>query len=204
MHENGALMTWPNPSMTRWLMNSRRSTTGDLRRFAVHEIAVHGLKLRGASFLWGWSVDGETTASIGARVQSDGDAAILILDYKLNGSPVTQRIRLASSPCRFGGVRWLAICPNTGRRVAHLYIGASGAFSRHAYGLAFNSQRECALDRSLRRRDKALAKLKADDPMLFRRPKGMHSRTYERLMQEVFQEEEFLDVAILARFASLI
>jgi hypothetical protein len=197
-------MTWPNPSMTRWLMNGRRSTTGDLRRFAVHEIAAYGLKLRGASFGWYWSREGEVQASIGASVQGGEDCATLVLNYTLNGAPVTQRIRLAASPCRFGGVRWLAICPNTGRRVAHLYIGASGAFSRHAFGLAFNSQRECPLDRSLRRRDKALAKLKSDDPMLLRRPMGMHSRTYEKLMQEVFQEEQFFDVAVQARFGSLI
>jgi hypothetical protein len=197
-------MTWPNPSMTRWLMNSRRSTTGDLRRFAVHEIVAYGLKLRGASFGWHWSREGKTQASIGASVQGGEYDATLVLNYTLNGSPVTPRIRLAASPCRFGGVRWLAICPNTGRCVAHLYIGGSGAFSRHAYGLAFNSQRECPLDRSLRRRDKALAKLNADSPMGWGRPKGMHSRTYERLMQEVFQEEEFFDVAIQARFGSLI
>jgi hypothetical protein len=185
-------------------MNSRRSTTGDLRRFAVHEIAAHGLKWRGASFGWQWSREGKTQASIGASVQGGEYGATLILNYTLNGSPVTQRIRLAPSPCRFGGVRWLAICPKTGRRVAHLYIGPSGALSRHAYRLAFNSQRECPLDRSLRRRDKALAKLNADSPMGWGRPKGMHSRTYERLMQEVFQEEEFFDVAIQARFGSLI
>ncbi len=124
----------------------------------------------------------------------------LVLNYTLNGSPVTQRIRLASSSCRLGGVRWLAICPNTEWRVANLYIGRAGALSRHAYRLKFNSQRECPLDRSLRRRGKALAKLKADSPMALRRPKGMHSRTYESLMQEVFQEEEFFDVAIKARF----
>jgi hypothetical protein len=185
-------------------MNSRRSTTGDLRRFAVHEIAAYGLKLRGAGFSWHWSRDGEVRASIGASVQGGEDGATLILNYTLNGSPVTQRIRLAPSPCRFGGVRWLAICPNTGRRVAHLYIGGSGAFSRHAYGLTFDSQRECPLDRSLRRRGKALAKLKTDDPMLLPRPKGMHAETYERLLKEVWREERFFDVAILARFGSLI
>lgn len=50
----------------------------------------------------------------------------------------------------------------------------------------------------------ALAKPNADSPKDLRRPKGMHSRTYERLMQEVFQEEEFFDVAVLERFGSLI
>ncbi len=193
-------MSWPNPSMTRWLMNGRRSTTGDLRRFSVHEIAVYGLKQRGAGFTWGWSLEGKTTASIGASVQGDEYAAVLALEYTLNGSPMKQRIRLEPSPCRFGGVRWLAICPSTGRRVAHLYIGASGAFSRHAYRLAFNSQRECPLDRSLRRRDKTLAKLKTDDPGFLPRPKGMHARTYERLMEGVWREEDFFDAAVKARF----
>ena len=81
-----------------------------------------------------------------------------------------------------GGVRWLAICPNTGWRVAHLYIGRAGALSRHAYRLKFNSQRECPLDRSLRRRDKALAKLKADSPMDLRRAQGnAHSNLWKAL-----------------------
>jgi hypothetical protein len=122
-------MTWPNPSMTRWLLNSRRSTTGDLRRIPVHEIAVHGLTLGGTSFGWQWNRHNEVTASIGARVQGGERDALLTLDFALNGSPMTQCIRLEASPCRFGGVRWLALCPNTGRRVAHLYRTARRALS---------------------------------------------------------------------------
>jgi hypothetical protein len=117
--------------------------------------------LRGASFGWHWSREGEVQASTGASVQGSEDGATSVLDYTLNGSPVMQRIRLAASRCRFGGVRWLAVCPNTARRGAHLYIGRAGALSRHAYRLAFNSQRECPLNRSFRRRDKALAKPKS-------------------------------------------
>jgi hypothetical protein len=167
---------------------------------AVHEIAAYGLKLHGASFGWHWSREGKTQASIGASVQGGEDGATLVLNYSLNGSPVTQRIRLAASPCRFGGVRWLAICPNTGRRVAHLYIGGSGALSRHAYRLKFDSQRECPLDRSLRRRQKTLAKLKTDDPGFLPRPKGMHARTHGKLLDEVWREEGFFDAAMKARF----
>jgi hypothetical protein len=111
-----------------------------------------------------------------------------------------QRIKLEALPCRFGGVRWLAIFSNTGRRVAYLYIGGSGAYSRQAYGLKFDSQRECPLDRSLRRRQKTLAKLKTDDPWFLPRPKGMHARTYERLLEQVWQEEDFFDAAVRARF----
>ena len=193
-------MTWPNPSNTRWLLNSRRTTTGDLRRFSVHQIAIDGLSLCGVNFRWCWKSQGKVTASIVARVQGDDNGATLVLDYTLDGSPMTQSIRLDASPCRFGGVRWLAICPNTGRRVAHLYIGGAGALSRHAYHLKFDSQRESPLYRSLRRRDKALAKLKADAPMFLERPKGMHARTYERLLQNVEQEEQCMDIFAIAKF----
>jgi len=186
--------------MTRWLLNSRRSTTGDLLRFSVHEIAVRGLNLRGEGFGWHWSREGKVAASIAASVQGDVDDATLVLNYALNGSPMTQRIRPEASPCRFGGLRWLALCPNTGRRVAYLYIGRAGVLSRHACRLKFNSQREGPLDRSLRRRDKALAKLKADSPMAVRKPKGMHFQTYERLMREIIKEEEFFAVSMQAKF----
>src|SRR4029077_10183089 len=148
-----------------------------------------------ASFLWCWKMQDETIASIGARVQGDDDRATLVLNYTLDGSPVTQSIPLDASPCRFGGVRWLAVCPNTGRRVAHLYIGGAGALSRHAYRLKYDSQRECPLYRSLRRRNKAVAKLKGRDPMFLPRPKGMHARTYERLLRKVDQEEQCMDFA---------
>ena len=193
-------MAWPNPSMTRWLLNSRRSTTGDLRRIPVQGIVTHGLQRPGVPFSWRWSQDGEVRASVGASVQCDDDRGVLTLDYTLNGSPMIQRIRLAGSPCRFGGVRWFAVCPHTARRVAYLYIGSSGASSRHTYRLKFDSQRECPLDRSLRRRQKTLAKLKTDDPGYLPRPKGMHARTYERLLEQVWQEEDSFDAAVLARF----
>jgi hypothetical protein len=121
-------MRWPNPSYKRWLLNRRRTTTGELRRISVHEIAVHGLNLRDASFHWCWKTQDKVTASIGARVQGGGHGATLVLNYTLNGSPMTQSVRLDASPCRFGGVRWLAICPNTGRRVAHLYIRGQAPF----------------------------------------------------------------------------
>jgi len=194
-------MSWPNPSMTRWLCGSRRTTTGDLRRIDVQPIVKCGLGFRGLGFSWVWkNSEGERTASVGARVEGDENEAYLHLDYRVDGAPMKQCIKLVASPCRFGGVRWLARCPSKGRSVAHLYIGSSGAYSRHAYGLKFDSQRECALDRSLRRREKALAKLKAKDPEFFRRPKGMHRRTFEQLSEAVFRENENFDRLAVARF----
>ena len=141
-------MSWPNPSMTRWLCHSRRTTTGDLRRINVQAVVKCGLSYRGLGFSWVWrNSEGEQTASISARVEGDENEVCLHLDYSLNGSPMKQRIKLEAVPCRFGGVRWLASCPSTGRNAAHLYIGSSGAYSRQAHGLRFDSQRECPLSR---------------------------------------------------------
>lgn len=199
---HGARMAWPNPSETRWLTNARRATTDEMRRLPVHRIAAHGLTMAGAPFNWQWTRGGERVAWIDARVLRDEAGAALILNYRANGAPMCDRIRLESSPCRFGGARWFALCPKTGRRVSYLYLGLAGALSRHAYGLAFDSQRESALDRSLRRRDKALAKMKSDSPLKLDRPKGMHLRTYGRALFAVIAEEERFDEAARARFGA--
>jgi hypothetical protein len=188
-------MVWPNPSMTRWLMNDRRATTGDLRRIPLQQIVIHGLKIGGASFGWQWWQRDQVTGSISARVQIDECKATLVLSYVLNGASITQFIRLDTSPCRFGGVRWFAFCPETGRRVGHLYIGGRGALSRHAYGLAFNSQREGEVDRMFRRRDKLFDRLKSSNPEMPPRPKGMHGKTYKRLLEGLWKEEKlFADI----------
>ena len=84
-------------------------------------------------------------------------------------------------------------------RRASLYRGA-GALSRHAYRLKYDSQRECPLYRSMRRRDKALAKLKGRDPMVLPRPKGMHASTYEKLVGDIGQEEMLMEALAKARF----
>jgi hypothetical protein len=94
MYRNEALMVWPNPSMTRWLVNDRRATTGDLRRIPIQQIVIHGLKIGGASFGWQWWQRDKVTGSISARVHVDEGKATLVLSYVLNGVSVTQFIRL--------------------------------------------------------------------------------------------------------------
>jgi hypothetical protein len=200
MYRNEALMVWPNPSMTRWLVNDRRATTGDLRRIPIQQIVIHGLKIGGASFGWQWWQRDKVTGSISARVHVDEGKTTLVLSYVLNGASVTQFIRLDTSPCRFGGVRWFAFCPETGRRVGHLYIGGRGALSRHAYHLAFNSQREGAVDRMFRRRDKLFDRLKSSDPDMPLRPKGMHRKTYNRHLEGLWKEEKLFEDIMQAKY----
>ena len=97
-------------------------------------------------------------------------------------------VRLAWTPCRYGGARAWFVCLTVGcgRRVAILYGG--GIFAcRHCYRLAFASQREGANDRALRRADTIRRRLGWKPGILNglgNKPKGMHWRTFERLTSD--------------------
>ena len=90
------------------------------------------------------------------------------------------------TPCNYGGSRAWFRCPavDCGRRVAILYGGTIFA-CRHCYRLAYSSQRENLDDRATRRADKIRDRLEWEPGILNGhgiKPKGMHSRTYQRLI----------------------
>jgi hypothetical protein len=96
-------------------------------------------------------------------------------------------VALATTPCRFGGVRWWWLCSATGRRVSKLYLPNGGtrflSRGRGAYRLAYASQRHGAVDRMHDRSRKLYRQLGADyDGPVGEdwppKPKGMHWRTY--------------------------
>lgn len=167
-------------------------------RLDVHRVALAGRRY-GAPFVWQWkNADGERTSWINAAVTFDSPSAgTLALSYRCNGVPFDQRFQLEGEPCRFGGVRWFAICPATGRRAAKLYsLGGAGFHSRHRYGrVAYRTQRApSAIDRTLMRRDRILTRdLKSDDPAYAPKPKWMRWKTYDRLTAQLWQAEEALD-----------
>jgi hypothetical protein len=101
----------------------------------------------------------------------------------VSGIPMLQTFTLRGVACRFGGLRWFAICPYTGTNVAKLYsVGTRGFQSRRAHGVAYRCQNESRLfDRAIRQRNNVLDKLGANDPEFQPRPKWMRQRTYERL-----------------------
>ena len=58
---------------------------------------------------------------------------------------------------------------------------------RHCHGLAYSSQRESRPDRLMRKARKIRERLKASDNLtmpIWRRPKGMHQKTFDRLRME--------------------
>jgi hypothetical protein len=126
-------------------------------------------------------------------VRTESDAVVLIYRVRSEGNDwqsVEQRVPIAWAACRFGGRRPWFVFPVSsggrycGRRVAVLY-GAGELFAcRHCYGLAYLSQQESPLDRSLSQAQKIRFRL-GGSPSTFdafpEKPRRMHRRTYDRL-----------------------
>ena len=96
-------------------------------------------------------------------------------------------VRLVRTPCHLGGLRPWFLCParGCGRRVALLYGGGDIFACRHCYKLAYASSREAVSDRALRRADQLRERLGWAPGILNaegEKPKGMHWRTFDRLV----------------------
>jgi ATP sulfurylase len=66
-------------------------------------------------------------------------------------------IQLEEHPLPYGGERWYALCPRTGRRSTALVLppGETQFASVKGWNVAYGSQRECPIHRGHRTIDKA-------------------------------------------------
>lgn len=167
-----------------------RGARADLR---AHKEAAEALIERR---VWSWTSEGDAEPRARALVtlvlHAHCGTARLQFDIAQPTHRTGQRdqtVRLESTPCRFGGVRWWWVCPATGRRCATLYLPNGGDLflsrGRGAYRLAYASQNEGPMDRS-HGRLRRLYRLLGDAYTYFeqplpRRPKWMRQHTYDRL-----------------------
>ena len=157
--------------------------------------------MRRKGFLRGWggtltySIGGQQVASIGYWVT----AAELVLDYTLNGDPRQQRVPFLETPCNYGGVRQWFACPYCLRRCEVLYCRRGGFYCRTCARVSYCSQSEDAVDRTWRIQQKAAAKLGEN----WRRPKGMHRTTYERLFETIIGCEDEREEMLFAYLGKL-
>jgi len=163
-----------------------KATTSDYRALDVRRLQRDGLLVAGNSFGWSWTRNGEKVASI--QVRTEADRVILDYGHQSGGGEWKNEnypVRVEWTPCNYGGTRAWFRCPavGCGRRVAILYGGTIFA-CRHCYRLAYHCQRENLGDRATRRAGKIRNRLKWEPGILnghCGKPKGMHSRTYQRL-----------------------
>jgi len=165
-----------------WHVKAEHCLSLDVRR--LHR---ERLLRSGASFAWRWHADGESLGSISLRVES----AALVLSYALNGEPMSQPVAILRTRCYYGGSRpWFA-CPRCTRRCAVLYLRA-GFECRKCSRVVYASQSDDAIGRAWRKQWRVERRL-GDD---WRRPKGMHRATYERLLAAIMECEERRDASL--------
>lgn len=161
------------------------------RRIEAGRWAKEGIFNTGRSGGWAWkdADTGETLASIGYR----GQGRSVVLNFAVNGQPVTQHIAELRTACNYGGSRSWFACPRCSRRVGVLFLRAAAGFMcRHCGRVAYSSQAEDEMGRSWRKQHKAEAKLVEG----WSRPKGMHRATREKLLAVIFDCEERREAAL--------
>jgi len=180
-----------------------KDTTDDYRSIDVRRWQRDDLLAPHQAFGWQWSRHGEVMASI--RVRTEPGRVILTCCHRSGGEDWNDKsypVYLDWTACGLGGQRPWFLCParGCGRRVAILYGGSVFA-CRHCYRLAYPSQREPYDDRAARRADRIRAKLGWEPGILNGngcKPKGMHWKTFERL---IAQHDAFVQIS-LARVAA--
>ncbi len=172
----------------RW---GTKETTEGPKSIDVRWIQRKGFLHPGAFLTLSWTRNGEPNGFIRAKVEEN--QITLLYRFRIREGEwqdVEESVRLTWTGCNFGGKRPWFICPGVksghycGKRVAVLYGAGKYFLCRHCYELTYRSQNESESDRMMRKARKIRERLGAS-PNIFTRvwkkPKGMHWRTFDRL-----------------------
>jgi len=179
----------------RW---GTKDTTEQCHRVDIRYLKREGLLKPGYFGSLTWSRGGEETGSIRYRIEQN--RMVLLYRHRPYGhewEDVEESVYFDRTPCHYGGERRWFICPiaGCGRRVGVLY-GAGKYFAcRHCYDLGYESQREDRYGRAIRRQHKIIERLGGDISDYFYpdKPKGMHWKTYDRLIAEAQYYEQMTE-----------
>ena len=161
-----------------------RNTIAQYHAIDIRELGRKGSLQYGESGLINYSRGGRPTGVLLYRAQEDGLKVMYWQRYSGKWQSVEATLDYDYSDCYFGGVRQWFSCPQCGNRVAVIYAGHFAC--RKCLNLAYESQRENSFLRSIRIWEKAMQKLGGDrwTTGIPERPKGMHRKTYHRLLRE--------------------
>jgi hypothetical protein len=146
---------------------SNRATTDDCIRIRLPDLKRLGMIKRDCMHRreWTWYLDGKLVAEL--SLISDVDCREPYPCLKIIGQAYGRRVDclvwLDHQPMHFGGERWYALCPKTGKRCTTLVLppGRTHFASVRGWGIAYGSQRECEVHRAYRAIHVASARLKA-------------------------------------------
>lgn len=165
--------------------------TEDYRAIDIRDWQRKNRLSPGYQFKTEWMQNGKTIGGINVSV----DNRLLKLSYSVSkpNSDEFERlnypVKLETTPCHFGGIRYWFICPavGCGRRVAILYQADKYFCCRHCYQLVYKSQRQSKSTRGFSGASKVREKLGWSGCIVSPpegKPKGMHWRTYINLLKK--------------------
>jgi len=181
-----------------------RLTTSDALRLDVNTLNKSGVLVPGRNSTSTWTRGVEPIGAININAAEDSIALVYRSRTGARGwADHREWVRVSWERCGFGGQRPFFHCPVCTRRVLHLY-GISRYLCRHCHGLCYPSQRECDSDRAQRRANRIRVELGGEPGWqnIPSRPKGMHRRTYDRLINKIIVADGVTDdraVRLLAR-----
>lgn len=173
--------------------------------FDIRQIARRGLLDAGNCFAWHWSSGGDPVGSVSVRVESDR----VILSYQRTSDGESQQVEcgLWMERCNGGyGSRRMFVCPRCGKRCAVVYFAGNYFACRKCLRLAYLSEAEDSMSRLWRKQRRIERRLagEAGEWDGWRKPKGMHQVTFDRLRGKIDQIEQAKDRAFVAHMSPLL
>lgn len=113
-------------------------------------------------------------------------ARAIRLDYSFRGKSYAYDVGITTSSCHYGNYRYWFNCPNCNKRVGVLYC-AGLYVCRHCIGANYATQLMQPIDKLFRKVAKIRHRLQWQQGIANghgSRPKGMHRKTYDRLVSE--------------------
>jgi hypothetical protein len=157
----------------------------------VRQLYRKGCLEPGKKYYWKWQ-DGSNIV-----IETTPEAIELTYNISRNEQSredVHIKVCLSWSSCNYGGKCPWFICPGKGcgRSVAKIYLAGKYFLCRHCHDLAYSSQRQAKAFRLQDKAQKICRRLGANncnDLFVASKPKGMHWRTYEKLVDEAQEIE---------------
>jgi len=133
-------------------------------------------------------------------VQVDENRVLLTYSRTFNGAAQSGQSALWLDSCAGGyGSRRMFACPRCGRRCQVVYFGGNGFACRKCLKLVYLSEAKDAVDRLWQKQRKIERRLAGGDDKWngWRKPKGMHQVTFDRLREMIGQIEQAKDMAFV-------
>lgn len=166
-----------------------KRSTNDMHALDIRKIARAGLLTPGHTFTWQWSRGGNVIATIGGIVDTANSVTLHYRTRRHGGEWQDKRyqVMIGWTPCNYGGTRPWWHCPCCGRRVAVLWGGQIYA-CRQCHQINYESTRTTESNKPFDRANKIRARLGWGGGVASpqgSKPKGMHWKTYLRLMNQL-------------------